>query len=198
MSGDVKTLSVSLAGKFSAADYKNHHQTVDCNGQWDIQIQSNVPYALNAIGTVILPIGAFVACEKCRAAFFLPGFEELVERTIALQLVVNDRLLNNKEIRFLRLAFDLKQSEVAEGIEMGSESYYSKIETGKVSLSPDKQIRLKLLYATKLGVNSAEDYHAISMTNAEREILEPAEVLRLAGPRLKEQLESSFPKARKG
>jgi hypothetical protein len=144
---------------------------------------------MNALGTVLIPIVPFVACPKCQAAYMLPGFLELIEKTIACHLVVSDRVLAAIEIRFLRLAFDFTQKEVTEGIDMESISFYSKCETGKEPLGSDKQVRLKLLYATKLGIKQADDYHKISLTSSRRDTGESAPVLNLKNFLPKEKIE---------
>ena len=169
-SGD-KKIAVSLAGEVRQEDFIHHHQDPSCDGTWGLLVQNNVPFPLSGLGAVLLPTACFVACPKCKAAFFLPGFQGLVEHILATNLVVNERILAPKEIKFLRLMFGLTQQEVIDEIEMESVSYYSKCETGKTgfAFSPDKQVRLKLLYATKLGISSAEDYHRISLTSGKRE-----------------------------
>lgn len=171
MTSGEKRVEVSLAGQFRQEDFTYHHQAPGCDGAWGILIQQNVPFPLNGLGTVMLPVAAFITCPKCQAAYTLPGFQDLVEHVIAMNLVVTERILAPKEVKFLRLMFGLTQQAVIDEIELESVSYYSKCETGKpgFALSPDKQVRLKLLYATKLGINSAEDYHRINLTSGKRE-----------------------------
>jgi hypothetical protein len=181
MKSGKKTVKISLAAEFAPEDYKYHHRLVDCDGGWGVLVQENVPFPLNGLGTALLPMAAFVACPKCKAAFLLPGFQDLIERSIATELVLNERILTPKELRFLRLTFDLTQQEVIDEIEADSVSYYSKCETGKPghALSVDKQVRLKLFYATKLGINRAEDYHRIHLTSAKRDEPEQGPVINL-------------------
>lgn len=175
MTSGNKRVDVCLAGEFRQEDFVYHHQTPDCGGTWGILVQQNVPFPMSGLGTVMLPMAAFVTCPQCKAAYTLPGFQDLVEHVIATNLVVTERILAPKEIKFLRLMFGLTQQQVVEGIESESVSYYSKCETGKpgFALSPDKQVRLKLIYATKLGISATEDYHRISLTSAKREQPEP-------------------------
>lgn len=75
--------------------------------------------------------------------------------------------------------FGMTQREVVDQIEMDSVSYYSKCETGKSgsSLGSDKQVRLKLLYATKLGIRSPEEYLKINLTSAKREPSAPGALI---------------------
>lgn len=174
-----KKVEVSMKGEMSSHDYTNHHVKNDCDGTWGVMHSTNVPYPIDALGTVLLPIVPFIACPKCEAAYLMPGFLELVQKTIASHLVVSDKVLSAKEIRFLRLTFGLTQQDVVDAIDMESTSYYSKCETGKEPFGSDKQVRIKLLYATKLGINQAEDYHKISLTSTRRESSEINPVLNM-------------------
>lgn len=190
-----KKVNVSLKGSVSSSDFVHHHLTKDCDGSWGILHTSNVPYPMDALGTVLLPVAPFVACPKCQAAYMLPGFLELIEKTIACHLVVSEKVLTANEIRFLRLAFGLTQKEVVGAIDMESTSYYSKCEMGKEPLGSDKQVRLKLLYATRLGINQTEDYHKISLTSSRRDTVESNPVLNLTSvlPKAEiRQLEDKF------
>ena len=174
-----KKVEVSMKGEISSHDYTNHHVKSGCDGTWGIMHSNSVPYPIDVLGTVLLPIVPFIACPKCEAAYLMPGFLELVQKTIASHLVVSDKVLSAKEIRFLRLTFGLTQQGVVDAIDMESTSYYSKCETGKEPFGSDKQVRIKLLYATKLGINQAEDYHKISLTSLRRESNETNSVLNL-------------------
>ena len=189
MSGKKNNIKVSLQGKFSAEEYQYHHVTEGCDGQWGILHTTNVPYPLGDLGTVLLPLAPFVACPKCQAAYMLPGFHEFLEKSIASQLVVSEKVLSANEIRFLRLIFNLNQKEVIEAIDMESVSYYSKCETGKEPLGSDKQVRLKIFYATKLGINRADDYHTINLTSSRRESSEVNPIQNLQSFIQKEQIE---------
>ncbi len=192
---DKKRVEISVAGQVRQEDFSYHHQEPTCDGSWGILIQKNALFPLNALGTALLPMAPFVACPKCKAAYLLPGFQDLVEHTIALKLVVSDRILMPKEIKFLRLMFGLTQQAVIDEIELVSVSYYSKCESGKqgVTLGPDKQVRLKLLYAIKLGIHSAEDYHRINLTSGKRDQVEPGVLIELRpNPEAVEKLKADF------
>ena len=165
MSG--KKVKISLTSSFSQNDFAGHHINPSCKGIWGILHSTNVPYPIDGLGTVLLPFAPFIACKECQAAYLLPGFLEFIENTIACSLVINDKLLAPNQIRFLRLKFGLTQQQVVDAIDANSVSYYSKCETGKpeVALGADKMVRLKLFYATQLGINRAEDYQKISLTS---------------------------------
>jgi hypothetical protein len=156
--------------KFAQQDFSHHHVDPKCSGSWGILHSTNVPYPLDGLGTILLPSAPFVACKECHAAYLLPGFLDLVENAIACNLVISEVILTPSQLRFLRLKFDLTQQAVVDAIDAGSVAYYSKCETGKagVSLSADKQVRLKVFYATLLKINRAEDYHRINLTSDRR------------------------------
>jgi hypothetical protein len=166
-----KTIKTSLSGTLNQQDFACHHIDQSCKGKWGILHSFNSPYPLDCLGAVILPMVPMIACPVCKAAYMLPGFLEFVEKSIATTLIVSDRILLSNEIRFLRVTFDLTQQEVVDAIDAESVSYYSKCETGKpgIALASDKQVRLKVFYATKLGINRAEDYHRINLTSTRRE-----------------------------
>lgn len=166
-----KKIGITLTGKFKHEDFSYHHHNQECTGTWNLKLQKNVPFPLVGLGTTLFPMAVFVVCPTCKAAYLLPGFQDFMEQSIASYLVVSDKLLTPQEIKFLRVMFEMTQKEVVDQIEMDSVSYYSKCETGKSGfiLGSDKQVRLKLLYATKLGIRSPEEYLKISLTSAKRE-----------------------------
>lgn len=166
-----KSIKTSLSGTLNHEDFACHHNDQSCKGKWGILHSINSPYPLDCLGTVILPMVPMIACPACKAAYMLPGFLDFVEKSIATTLIVSDRILLPNEMRFLRITFDLTQQEVVDAIDAESVSYYSKCETGKpgVALASDKQVRLKVFYATKLGINRAEDYHRINLTSTRRD-----------------------------
>ena len=86
-----------------------------------------------------------------------PGFEDFAEHAIAFQLITTQKLLLPKEVRFLRLVFDLTQQDVADFLEC-QRTYYSKCESEKNpnSLSSEKLKLLKLFYAERLGVDNPD------------------------------------------
>ncbi|MBF0441906.1 MAG: hypothetical protein HQK54_08390 [Oligoflexales bacterium] len=166
-----KNVEISLTSSFSQNDFANHHINQKCTGTWGILHSTNIPYPIDGLGTVLLPFAPFVACKECHAAYMVPGYLDLVENTIACSLIISDKILTPNQIRFLRLKFALTQQQVVDSIDAESVAYYSKCETGKpgFALSADKQVRLKLFYATELKINRAEDYHKINMTSSRRE-----------------------------
>lgn len=169
-SGKKKTIKTSLTGTFKQENYSCHHVTSDCDGAWGILHSLDAPYPIDGLGTALIPMVPMIACPKCKAAYMLPGFLDFIEKSIAAQLIVSDRILLHNEVRFLRLSFGLTQQEVVDAIDAESVPYYSKCETGKAgfALSADKLVRLKLFYATKLGINRVEAYHKINLTSARR------------------------------
>jgi hypothetical protein len=170
-SGKKKTIETSLSGTFKQEEFSCHHLTPDCNGTWGILHSLNAPYPIDGLGMAVVPMIPMIACPKCKAAYMLPGFLGFMEKSIAVQLIVSDRILMPSEIRFLRLTFDLTQQQVVDAIDAESVAYYSKCETGKpgFALSADKQVRLKVNYAAKLGIDRAEDYLKINLTSARRD-----------------------------
>jgi transcriptional regulator with XRE-family HTH domain len=163
MSGK-ENIAVTLKSSLNIEEYKNSHTPIDCDGKWEIKKLENIPYPLEAIGIISLPLAIVLQCPKCGATYFVPGFEEFVRRVIATQIVISSRPLGFSEIRFLRIMFGLTQKEVIEAIDLESVSYYSKCENGKEELSLDKQVRLKLHYACLLGIKNRNDYLTINKT----------------------------------
>jgi len=161
-------------------DYANAHKDVGCKGKWKIAFQFNTPFSVDALGFVQVPILPFVACESCKSAYIAPGFEEFLEKRIATQLVLNTGLLNKDQIRFLRLAFDLTQDDLAKTLGFADRHYYAKMEAKKSqqSMSPDKQVRLKLYYAKLLGIQDIDQiYEMVQPDENKNAELSPKELV---------------------
>ena len=139
---------------FELSDYDTAHAKDGCKGKFDLKIVENAAHNLNALGIIMLPVMPVVACPTCQSAYMVPGFEHFVELKIAYKLVVSPNILSPKEIRFLRLCFDITQQDVANFIQC-ERSYYAKCESQKSDthrLSMDKQKILKFFYAEKLAI----------------------------------------------
>lgn len=152
-----KALLVTLNSKINLAEYDNAHSDLNCKGKWQFNVCRNIPYNVDVLGIVQVPLVPFIACPECKASYLMPGFEELLDKTLAFQLIANKKILTPNQIRFLRIAFDLTQQDVSDFLEI-QRTYYSKTEStkGNVALSPDKQVRLKLFYAEKLGIKDVD------------------------------------------
>jgi len=148
---------VTLQGQLSWENYQHAHADSDCKGQWGFLTQENVPYNFDSLGIVMLPRAVYVACSSCSATYFVPGFEQFCEMNIAWELIMNRRLLSQQEVRFLRLVFDLTQKDIADFLKT-HRTYYAKMESrdSGVALSLSDQVRLKLFYAKRLGLNEPE------------------------------------------
>jgi transcriptional regulator with XRE-family HTH domain len=179
MSGK-KKVTITLDGTFNLNDYANSHSTIGCNGKWEVKEFENIPYPLESMGIISLPIALVIQCPKCGSTYFIPGFEEFIRKIVATRIVISRRPLKDSEIRFLRIIFGLTQKEITEAIALESISYYSKCENGKEHLSIDKQVRLKLHYAYLLGIAGSKNYYTINRTtnDAPEETLISAELLK--------------------
>lgn len=157
-------ITVTGVCKFDPKDYVGAHSEDGCKGKFAILVSHQVPFPIDALGVQVLPIVPFIACPVCKAAYVPQGFREFVDRALSASLVLNPNRLKPEQIRFLRLAFDLTQEEVARGLDM-TRSHYNRTEstsdTGE-RLSGDKQVRLKIFYAEKLGRAEAENVFVVN------------------------------------
>ena len=160
--------TIQVESQFSYDDYQNAHTDFSCSGSWSIKVCHHTPFNVDGLGIIQVPLIPFIVCSTCQASYVMPGFEEFLDKTLVFQLIANKKILASNQIRFLRLAFDLTQEDVAQFLKI-ERTYYSKTESlkGTVTLSPDKQVRLKLFYAQKLGIkDSALLYNMIQIDNA--------------------------------
>jgi transcriptional regulator with XRE-family HTH domain len=147
-------------------EYNRHcHIEPGCTGSFELMENTNVPMPLDGLGTVLLPRAIFVGCPTCKAAYIPEAFQEAVEIQIALKLVSNNAPLSPRHMRFLRLAFNVTQDEIAKVLDV-SRGYYCKAEKGRLPLSKNIQILLKLYFASehlRMKVPMAEAYRTLQI-----------------------------------
>ena len=78
---------ISIKTTFRLSDFNDKHSDMECNGRFEIVKKIDVPYKVDSLGIAILPVAPFVFCSKCEATYFLPGFEDFLEKVIALERV---------------------------------------------------------------------------------------------------------------
>jgi len=135
--------------------YKDMHRELPCKGKWKQIVRKNIPYSLDTLGIVFLKKAFFISCPKCGAMYFAPGFEQAVTTKLAEHLVLDRYILEKAQLRYLRTLFGLTQKDIAQALDIDVKEY-NKFESTKVAtriMNPDKQVRLKLYYASKLGLS---------------------------------------------
>ncbi|MGK5085028.1 hypothetical protein WDW37_17200 [Bdellovibrionota bacterium FG-1] len=115
----------------------------------------NAIIPLDAIGPIVIPVALFIECDKCGATYVPEGFQEAIEKHIAIFLILDKRKLTREQIRFLRLVSNKTQEEVAKAVGAADKSAYCRFESTKdygLDMSENMQIRLRLFYADHFGL----------------------------------------------
>jgi len=163
MKSGTKNHMIKKISTFSLEDYKNAHQNPRCTGQWHQIFNINDFYPAGALGPIRVPCIPYIQCEKCKAMFLVPGFQDFIEEVIAMALVLSKGLLDKKQLRFLRQYFDLSQDKLSEHLGVGDRFYMSKLESpsSDLQMSADVQFKLKVVYAKMLGIESTESIYGL-------------------------------------
>jgi len=153
------TENMNFSFKVNLRSYERAHVSRKCVGSFRIGFTIDAFYSSSALGPIKLPCIPQVMCHECGAAYTVPGFEEWIEEVIVRHLVLSKEGLNKKQVKFLRQYFGYTQEELAEKIGLaGGKSELSKMETESSmrSMSPDKQVRMKLHFAKLLKIKDAD------------------------------------------
>jgi transcriptional regulator with XRE-family HTH domain len=180
-SGNKKPLH-SLSGSFDVhlKDYRESHSTKDCHGEFKLRVEKDLLIPFDALGPTPIPYVILVTCDQCGAAFIPEGYQEFLNKRLATMLILHKGLLTKAQIRFLRIASELTQDEVARGIGATDKSHYLKFESKNYesTMTENMQVRLKLFYAKHYGINNAEELWAINDLRSDMTVsIEPKEIL---------------------
>lgn len=159
-----KTNIVKLNIKINFNDFVEAHKDPQCRGQWQCTIITGKTFTLDALGPIPVPLIPLITCHTCGTSFELPKFRSAIEELIAKNLVESNKILSKKQIRFLRLYFDLTQETLANQIGVADRHEMAKIESEKSerTLDTDRQVRLKLFCARLLKIKDAEVLYRIN------------------------------------
>lgn len=182
-----KKLTVKYHDRFKMADYDNAHRETGCAGKFGVIVKQDVPYPVSALGIIVVPVIPFIHCPTCGAAYVPDSYRLFLDRVLAVQIMTSGNILSPDQIKFLRMVFDLNQSAVAKAIQV-TRSYYSKTEnkTSEERLGEDKQIRLKLFYAQKMGIKDPEAIYRLAQIGSE------PRPINLNGDELKKEIRKQF------
>lgn len=141
----------------SVKDYSDLHLKENCKGKFELGFVTNSFLDSTSLGPIKIPAIPMVRCEKCEAAFIVPGFEEWVEVLIADNLVLSNGVLTKKQLRFLRQFLDLTQDELAKMIGVADRHEIAKMESesSQRQMDLDKQLRAKMIYAKLLDLTDS-------------------------------------------
>jgi DNA-binding transcriptional regulator YiaG len=155
--------NIHKLGVFREKDYKDAHQGRDCDGRWVPTFELNEFFPAGALGPIKVSCVPYIKCNKCKATFLAPGFQDFIEEVIASRLVLSKALLDKKQLKFLRQHFDLSQDRLSELLGVGDRFYMSKFESGNSAhqMPADVQFKLKVVYAKMLGIDSTDSIYAL-------------------------------------
>lgn len=143
--------------------FADHHSAEKCHGKWMPIVQENVPYRLDSHIVLTLVHAPFVKCNECGATFFAPGFEDWLKTRVAKDLIGQQGMLPKAVIRFLRTLTGKTQREIAGFLDLSQEEYnkFESISNTTRQLNPDRQSRLKAIFADLLDIRDVEIYRKL-------------------------------------
>lgn len=173
MKSGTKGKSILVSKKFSIkldwgkinSDFKDAHQSDACKGEFELVVLKDVPFNAGDLGLTTLPSAPFLKCKKCDAMYFAPKFEEIVNEMLAASLILEPKLLQGKQLRFLRVHASMSQQEIADFLGLTRPHYTVQEKTG--GLSASDQVRLKMLYAEKIGIDKVAELFLINRIDLE-------------------------------
>jgi hypothetical protein len=136
------------------------HSDDNCQGNWEISLQENVPYRLDSHIVLTIKNAPFVKCDSCGSTFFVPGFENWLKHQVALDILKQQGMMPKPAIRFLRVLTGKTQKEIADILEVPTDEYnkFESVSNTTRQLNPDRQSRLKGIFADLLNIQDAEVY----------------------------------------
>jgi transcriptional regulator with XRE-family HTH domain len=139
-------------------EFEDAHATCDCKGTWKVTTRENIPHTIEGLGMVILVKAPFVECDTCEALYFYPGLEQNLRLGIATQLINDAHALDKRQLRFLRIVAGMTQQETASALNMDVKEYnkFESVNNTTRHLSIDRQFRLRVIYARRLGLDLNE------------------------------------------
>jgi DNA-binding XRE family transcriptional regulator len=143
-----KTQEYRFKFHINMRDFDGMHRDEDCKGTWMVTVTSGPArrFTLDALGPVPVPLIPLVTCHHCKTSYEIPKFRDFVEEIIARHLITSKEALTKKQIRFLRMYFNLTQEQLAHHIGVADRHEMAKMESEKSerNLGADRQVRLKL------------------------------------------------------
>lgn len=155
-------------------EFEGCHSDIDCPGAWEIVWKEKVPRYFDSCLVSVMPKAPFVVCEKCETSFYPEGFEDGIDEWLMILLVTDNRLLTKVQLKFLRLHLDLKPSDIAEFLGCSYKSIEDR--NSDTALDPYTMMRLKIWYASKIGVPSGNWMKMVTKPDFNNEIEIPREV----------------------
>lgn len=163
MSFGTKVTNVNI----HSGQYADAHSMSDCNGTFGLTFRKNGVLDSTGLGPIRISAIPMVSCPVCRASYVAPGFEDWIETMIAESLILSPGLLTKPQLRFLRQSFDYTQAELANLIGVADKHEIAKMESPNSvrTMDPDKQLRLKLIYAGRLDLKEVEKLISLALPN---------------------------------
>ena len=170
MKSGSKSTPVRVRKNFNLDEFRNAHASNECGGKFVLQIVAPGDFTGSALGVVRVPWIPYVACQKCKASYLAPGFQEFIEAVIARALVFGSGMLTKPQLKFLRQHFDHTQEDFAKLAEISDRHEMSKFESEHFTtktLSKESQVLLRLKLARLLGEKDSEHLIALADITAE-------------------------------
>ena len=165
------------------------HRKTTCRAEFEMILKHEVCMPVEVLGVRMFRTVPFMVCMGCEAAYLPRGVSSTIDRYFVEKLVTSTGYLKPEQLRFLRITAGLKQKDISSFLGVVHEAYVrAEAADGVAGADPDWQLRLKLFYAQKIGLddteafyninkNLAKDCHSANMieipTNVQYDILEP-------------------------
>lgn len=160
-----KKKKIEATRNFQMEAFNRAHTNSECQGQFRVQFVTPGLFSASILGPIRLPCAPYIACNRCKAAYLMPGFQEFLEKVIAQELVFQNGMLTKLQLKFLRQHFGFTQDEFAKIMDIADRHEVSKFESNQFptkALSKEKQVIFRLRLAKILHIKNADQIMALA------------------------------------
>ena len=139
-------------------EFEDYHNEESCAGKWSVIHRDDFPYKLDTRMFVTIKHAPFVHCSDCGASYFVPGFEDWIQKRIAVEILRQESIISKPSLRYLRTLTGKTQKEMGEFLGINKEEYskFESIKNETRRLNPDRQARIKLIFADLLDIDDPQ------------------------------------------
>jgi transcriptional regulator with XRE-family HTH domain len=178
--GKEKLHRVQHEFNISPKEFERSHLDHECKGRFKVVVKTNIVIPIDGLGPTLVPWSFIVHCDKCQATFIPDAFMRFLDEKLSVHLILQKGVLTKDQIRFLRLAANVTQEQVADACGATDKSHYLKMESKKYepTMHENMQVRLKMFYAERWSIKDPKKLWGLNkITTEERVQIKPAEVL---------------------
>ena len=121
-------------------EFKDYHNEESCAGKWSVIHRDDFPYKLDTRMFVTIKHAPFVHCSDCGASYFVPGFEDWIQKRIAVEILRQESIISKPSLRYLRTLTGKTQKEMGEFLGINKEDSRTLLYYIKEQIE-DKEVR---------------------------------------------------------